>query len=201
MIKEDMDEQNARLSEVLCTEQYLGQQYKKSGKVNLNLGCGHRHLDYFINIDREPPNEPDVLCDLELGKLPFENNSIDNVIGIHSLEHIWNIIPLWREIYRVCKPKALCFFITPYFTSGDALCNPSHYRAFDETYWHYLNPRLYKVKGSAGYADHGIDFDFIVNQVWLIPYPKFLNDPELEFKKTHWLNVIREVHALLEVQK
>jgi SAM-dependent methyltransferase len=199
----DMDEQNAKLSEMMCTEQYLGKQYLNKGMVNVNLGCGHRHLDNFINVDREIPNEPDILCDLDKPdvRLPFPDNYVDNLVAIHFLEHVWNIMPLWREIYRICKPDSKCFFITPYWTCYDALCNPFHYRSFDEVYWHYLNPNLYKTKGSAGYADHGVDFNFKVSQIWLIPYPEFFSDPELDFKKRHQLNIIREIHALLEVKK
>jgi len=168
--------------------------------LKLNIGCGKNHLKDFINVDKFINNKPDVLCDLEFG-LPFKDNSIDEIFGIHIMEHISNLIILMRDIYRVCKNGAKCFFVTPYVTSYDAWESPFHVRTFNENTWHYFNPKLYEQPGHAGYADHGVDFNFQVIECFLIPYPEFLNDPELEFKKQHWNNIIREIQIRLEVVK
>ena len=166
----------------------------------INLGCGHNHLKGFFNIDKFMSNKPEVCCDLEHG-LPFKDNSIDEVFAIHVMEHISNLMGLMKDIHRVCKKKAKCFFVTPYTTSYDACESPFHVRVFNENTWHYFNTKLYQQPGHAGYADHGLDFDFQMTGCVLVPYPEFLNDPELDFKKKHWINVIRELQVKLEVIK
>ena len=166
----------------------------------INLGCGHNHLNGFLNIDKFMSNKPDVCCDLEHG-LPFKDNSIDEVFAIHVMEHISNLMNLMRDIYRVCKNGVKCFFVTPYKTSFEAMGNPHHLRVFDEWSWYYFTPELYDNPTTSGYAYMGLDFTFKIDKIELIPYPEFLNDKELDWKKNHWWNVIREVHGYLEVVK
>jgi SAM-dependent methyltransferase len=127
--------------------------------------------------------------------LPFPDNSIDFVQGSHILEHIKNIYGLMREIWRVCKPGARCLFITPYATSDDAFENLDHCRMFNENSWMYLD------KITNNHCAYAIDFDFKVVETILVPYPEFLNDPEIEFKRKHWRNVIAYMTCTLEVKK
>jgi predicted SAM-dependent methyltransferase len=46
----------------------------------LNLGCGKRKQDGFINIDNRAEFEPDLICDIING-LPFEDDSVDMVLA------------------------------------------------------------------------------------------------------------------------
>ena len=164
--------------------------------IKLNLGCGHNKKEGFINIDKMEENEPDLLFDLECKKpFPFPDNSIDYVYGSHVIEHIRDIFCLFRELYRICKPGAQLMFITPYATSDDAFESLDHCRMLNENSWMYLD----KITNDG--CAYAIDFDFKVVETVLVPYPEFLNDPEIEFKRKHWRNVIREMRCTLEVKK
>jgi len=74
----------------------------------LNLGCGDKILEGYVNVDVAPSRagrSPDVLCDLH--KLePFEADSCDEVMAIHVVEHFyrWEVIDVLREWLRVLKP-------------------------------------------------------------------------------------------------
>lgn len=75
--------------------------------MRLNVGCGKRHLEGYINIDFESnwsKKKPDVACDIR--KLPYEDESCDEVCAIHVFEHfyIWEAEEILKEWARVLKP-------------------------------------------------------------------------------------------------
>jgi ubiquinone/menaquinone biosynthesis C-methylase UbiE len=73
----------------------------------LNLGCGVKKLDGFLNIDKDSSVEPDKVLDLESGKLPYKENSVDHVVLNYVLEYIGDgFLKLLKEIYRVCESGA-----------------------------------------------------------------------------------------------
>lgn len=165
--------------------------------INLNLGCGFAHLEDFVNIDKFSENTPDLLFDLECNEiLPYDDNTVGFVYGSHIIEHIKNIDVLMYEIWRVCKNKARCVFITPYLTSDDAFESSGHVRFMNENSWMYFDKQ---VNSHIGY--HGVTYDFRVIETILVPFPEFIDDPKLEFKKKHWRNIIREMRCELEVVK
>jgi predicted SAM-dependent methyltransferase len=73
--------------------------------VKLNLGCGYRHIEGFINIDYRKECNPDILHDLT-EHFNFNDNSVDEIRAMDILEHIpiGKVAPLIEEIYRVLKP-------------------------------------------------------------------------------------------------
>lgn len=77
------------------------------GKVCLNLGAGDKLWDDAINVDM-PGNyagiKADVECDLH--KLPFDDESVDEVHAIHVLEHFYfpEVDEIFKEWKRVLKP-------------------------------------------------------------------------------------------------
>lgn len=165
--------------------------------IKLNLGCGYNHLKDFINIDKYPQNKPDLLFDLECHlPLPFDGNTVDEVFGSHIIEHIKNIDGLMFELWRVCQKGAKCLFITPYASSDDAFESSGHVRYLNENSWMYFDNQ---VNTHIGY--HGVEYNFKTLETILVPYEEFLHDPELDFKKKHFRNIIREMRVVLEVVK
>ena len=160
------------------------------GVLNVNVGCGFAPIDGFRNLKQEQ---------WWLGEYsaPFRTDSVDLVLASHVMEHVQDIIAAMREIHRVLRPGGHFIAITPYASSDDAFEDPTHVRSFTELSWHYFNSDLYAKSGHAGHYESRITYKFEVVQVALVPYPEFANDPELEFKKRHWRNVIRELHAVL----
>jgi len=66
--------------------------------MKLNLGCGKEILEGYNNYDRE--------IDLEK-KLPFEDNSVDEILCHHVLEHLINPEFTVSEFYRILKPNGV----------------------------------------------------------------------------------------------
>ena len=69
--------------------------------IRLNLGCGKRLIDGFIGVDLK---DADVEADIR--KLPYEDESVDEIMAIHVCEHFYvhEIAKVLREWYRVLKP-------------------------------------------------------------------------------------------------
>ena len=73
--------------------------------MKLHLGCGPKLWPGFINIDVAPG--ADLVCDIT--KLPYEDNSADEIHAIHVIEHLHpydlpNVLDKWVSIL---KPKGL----------------------------------------------------------------------------------------------
>lgn len=74
----------------------------------LNLGCGDKILPGYINVDvvaSRAGKTPDVLCDLH-HLSPFEDNTVDEVLSVHVVEHFWRweVLDILKEWVRVLKP-------------------------------------------------------------------------------------------------
>jgi len=163
----------------------------------LNIGCANNHEPGFINLDANPDTKPDVVHDLECPPLPFRDAQFDCVLGSHIFEHVSGFIPLMEDLHRIIKPGGFLIAVTPYGSCDGAWDNPHHVRGFGENTWYYFDQDLYRGDNAGNGATEGYKGNFKVEQLILVPLPEFANDPEIEFKKRHWRNVIQEVHAVL----
>ena len=86
--------------------------------MNLNLGCGNKILEGYTNVDKYDYYNCDVVHDLETFPYPFEDNSVDNILLCHVLEHIGQDPEIFNniltELYRICKPEASIDIIVPH---------------------------------------------------------------------------------------
>lgn len=98
----------------------------------LNIGGGYRRYPDFLNVDNDPLTTPDILCDMGKDKLPLEDNSVDEVMALHILEHIpgEQFFHLLKELYRVCVDSAIIHIEVPHYRHDDFFGDPSHVRPF-----------------------------------------------------------------------
>ncbi len=85
----------------------------------LNIGSGQRRFEGhgWVNIDcvSRSGQVPDIVCDVLKERLPFEDNSVDLVALVHTLEH-WELSSQDHaigDIYRVLKPGGSVIIIIP----------------------------------------------------------------------------------------
>ncbi len=173
------------------------------GKTCLNVGCAGNKIEGCDNLDLEPRVEPDIVA--RLGQpLPIADNTYDTIIASHVLEHVYpdDLWATFREFHRVLKPGGFLVAITPYGSSDDAWDNPHHKQLFTENTYLYVSSRLYEVEHAGHKAFEGETYaDWTIAEQRLIPYPEFLNDPELTFKARHFRNVIQELQVILQAHK
>lgn len=96
----------------------------------LNLGCGDKILDGYINVDvaeSRRGQKPDVLCDLHRLS-PFEDDSVDEILSVHVVEHFWRweVVDILKEWRRVLKPGGAMILECPNLLSAcqELLKNP-----------------------------------------------------------------------------
>ena len=84
--------------------------YKKYGKFLqgrvLDVGCGNAHLKEFVEseyVGIDITGKPEIVFDLEEGRLPFRANSFDCVVCTDVLEHLEKIHNLFFELTRVTR--------------------------------------------------------------------------------------------------
>ncbi|MEO1930181.1 MAG: methyltransferase domain-containing protein [Gammaproteobacteria bacterium] len=93
--------------------------------MKLNLGCGNKTKLGYLGVDSFSCGAVDVMADLT-SKLPFENNSIDEIWMDNVIEHIPDITKLMKEIHRISKADTLVTIITPHFASQASWRDPTH---------------------------------------------------------------------------
>ena len=87
--------------------------------MKLNLGCGYKHKEGFINIDCFKGCKPDIVLDFNKFPYPFKDNSIDYIYSFHCLEHLDpnKIMRILEELYRISKHHCIWEIHVPYYNS------------------------------------------------------------------------------------
>lgn len=100
--------------------------------MKLYLGCGKHRKRGFVNCDISKEVHPDKVLDITK-RLPFKNNSVEEIIMEHVLEHTQKPIEVLKEFYRVCKNGAVIRIQVPYFSSESAFSMLDHYSFYTFT--------------------------------------------------------------------
>lgn len=111
--------------------------------MKLHIGCGNDYKEGFINCDWTDKIKVDKIVDLEKPLIMFKDNSIDEVIGNHILEHIKNFPELMHELHRICGPGAILKFKTPFYSSWGQFNDPTHVRFFTPYTFDYFKQGNY----------------------------------------------------------
>lgn len=165
--------------------------------MKINVGCGNNIIKGYINIDYKEHTGVDLINNLEEAKLPFNNDSIEEIYGSHVLEHIKNILPLMEEFHRIIKPNGIAIFRVPYGSSDDAYEDPTHVRNYFINSWgFYSQPFFWK-------ADYGYKGDWVTEEIILVMNSKLsnLSKEELWSLINHQRNVVKEMVAILKPVK
>src|ERR1051325_5898267 len=100
--------------------------------MKLNLGCGSKALEGFVNVDKYRTDATDLVLDLETTPWPWPSDCAEEVRFIHSLEHMGHdtevCLGIMRELYRVCADGAKIVIHAPHPRCDDYLGDPTHVR-------------------------------------------------------------------------
>jgi SAM-dependent methyltransferase len=123
----------------------------------LNLGCGTDIREGFVNLDAAALPGVDVVHDLDVLPLPFEDGAFREIVCQDVLEHV-DLVGVLRECHRILAPGGAVHVRSPHFTSAAAHVDPTHRRAFSvET--------LDFFAASGRFPERGYYFDFAFSQV------------------------------------
>lgn len=163
----------------------------------LNVGCGRNIIKGWLNLDMTMLAGVDIIADLDAcaeTPLPIEDNTIDEFLLSHIIEHIKSPLPLMQELWRIAKPSAKLVVRVPHGASDDAWEDPTHLRAyFAGSFGYFSQPYYWR-------ADYGYRGDWRCNAVTFV-VPKQLviglQPAEILHKINTQRNVVLEMIAEL----
>ena len=163
----------------------VGHKQHQKSMAKLNLGCGNILLPGYINVDKY--GSPDILKDLEELPWGWDDNSIEEILMIHVLEHLGQstdiYFGIWKELYRICKNNALITIRVPHHRHEFFYDDPTHVRAVTPLSLKLFSKKNNKrwIKAGAANSPLGIhlniDFELIKTEItpsqdWFILHPE-----------------------------
>jgi methyltransferase family protein len=183
--------------------------------VKLNLGSGLRKLDGYVNVDKY--GDADVLHDLERFPWPWQDSSVDEVMLVHTLEHLGRepdvFIGVVKELYRVCKPGAIVKIHVPHPRHDSFIADPTHVRPITADVMRLFDREQCEAWRRENRSNtplalyHGVDFRITSHEQ--VPDEPFatlvkqgkMSQNELAIAARSQNNVIAEIRLTLEVRK
>ena len=179
--------------------------------MKINLGSGIKRYDGFLNVDSDPSVNPDFVVDIENEKLPFLDNSVDEIKAYHIFEHIGaNFFKFLQELYRVCKHGAIIDVHVPHHRHDYFVGDPSHVRPITIEMMNRFSKRYNDTEknstGSTLFAYmYNVDFEIVHVEYHLEPYFKQMiqgkTNEEVDWMARLYNNVIQEIHFKMMVKK
>ena len=105
--------------------------------MKLHLGCGMDKKKGYLNCDISKMVKPDKVVDCE-EPLQFYDNSMNEIILNHVLEHINNFVPLMHELHRISKNNSILKIKTPFYSAWGQFNDPTHVRFFTPFTFNYF---------------------------------------------------------------
>lgn len=178
-----------------------------SGLDKLNLGCGKRKRQGFINVDSNPDCSPDVLLDLDKGLSAFADNSVGEIWVEHVLEHVNDLMHLLEEMYRVSAPGAVWNVFVPHYSYG--FVHPFHRRGFSvKTFDWFFAPSGAERYGHLDLTVCSVRLNYMRNcskrgrlLVQPINWLANLHQRFCERIWCYWVGGFEEVHYTIQVNK
>ncbi len=186
-------------------------------EMKLNLGCGNKIYDGYVNVDKFDVYDVDIMHDLEKFPYPFNDNSVDEILLSHVLEHIGQapdlFIKILKEFYRICKNKALINIAVPHPRHDDFISDPTHVRPitvlglslFDKSQneeWEKMGAAntplalIHKVN----FKIEGINYQ-VEKDVMSKLEAGDIDKSKLDYMMKHYYNVIKEINIKWRVIK
>lgn len=139
-------------------------------KKELLIGCGSMRdkrmtcdgtetFDNLTTLDYNPDHKPDHVWDLNIGALPFTDNSFDEIHAYEVLEHTGSqgdykfFFKQFAEFWRVLKPEGHFLATCPSRHSVWAYGDPSHTRVLQKEQLIFLDQDAYSQVGKTSMSD------------------------------------------------
>lgn len=92
----------------------------------LDIGCGANKVAGAVGMDVNPRTAADVIHDLDDLPYPFADDSFDEVIGRHVIEHVQNPMAVMAELHRITRAGGTVKLLAPHWTNPDFATDLTH---------------------------------------------------------------------------
>jgi len=183
--------------------------------LKLNLGCGQQPLEGYLNVDKF--GSPDLVCDLEAFPWPWQDDSVDEVVMSHVLEHLGQspaaFVGVMQELHRICRPGARIRIRVPHPRHDFFLTDPTHVRPILPATFALFSKRENLAWARSGATNtplalhHDVDFELEEHNLLLDePYRSQLREGRITQAEAQALvekynNVASEIRIVLRVVK
>jgi SAM-dependent methyltransferase len=181
--------------------------------MRLNLGCGNKHMDGWVNVDKFATPAVDQVLDLEKFPWPWADDSVDEVLLFHVLEHLGaqtdTYLGIFKELYRVCRDGATILIAVPHPRHDSFISDPTHVRPITpegiNLFSQAANREWIAAKAANTPLGIYIGVDFLIESVnWKVEPAwkdrfdrKEITERELEHAVRTYNNVVKAIEMIL----
>jgi SAM-dependent methyltransferase len=135
--------------------------------TSLNLGCGRKRKEGWLNVDVAEGAEADLRFDLDARPWPLPRDHFETIQAMDVIEHVESVLSAMEEIHAVARDGARVLFTVPHFSSPNAFTDPTHRHFFGVGSFDYFS------------AGHELDFyskaRFRIESCRIFFHPTLLN--------------------------
>jgi SAM-dependent methyltransferase len=161
----------------------------------LDVACGQNKTPEFFGVDIAAEEGVDLVHDLENFPWPIPDNSVDEIVCNHYIEHTKDLIKFMNEIYRIMKPGAKALFRAPYYNSMRAWQDPTHTRAISEATFLYYN-KDWRTQNKLDHYPINCDFDYNFGYDFTPDWAMRAEEARA-FAVRHYTNVVSDIQVIL----
>jgi len=173
----------------IISDKYL----KKYGKIIVDLGCGSGNKPETIGIDVLQLSGVDYVANMEEGLSFIQDNSVDEYITSHFLEHVANFEHLMAELFRTLKPGGTIKIIVPHFSNPYYYSDYTHKRFFGLYTFDYFSDGKNSLRRKTPKYNTSFQFSIVSRKlVFKSPNFQFLN----LIKKHFWTRLFNSTKFL-----
>src|SRR5690242_6946353 len=170
-------------------------------EMKLHIACGTKKMDGWLNVDIAEAVQPDMVMDVLKFPWPFDDNSVDEILANHFVEHIGDeFCDFFNECYRVLRHGGTMQINGPYWSSIRCWQDPTHRRALSERLYMYLDPMVRKQWGVAHYP---LTCNFQIDAITYLMDDEYEGKPreQCEWARKHLLNSVADINATIRAVK
>lgn len=143
--------------------------------ININVGSGKDKREGYVNLDSSGEANPDVVCDIESGALPFKDGEAKEIIAYNVLEQVSSprkFVGVMNELWRVCNVLGRLMIRVPNAENKYAFQDPMDVMRFTDESFTYMQ------KGNPRYEEYGRVYGF---KPWKVERVHCRNENLMEF--------------------
>lgn len=150
----------------------------------LNLGSGADIRKGYVNLDIVKLPGVDIVHDIDKFPYPFPDNSFEEIIANHIIEHVEDVPRVLEDLWRISKPNAVIKITTPHHASGNSYGDVTHKHYFNFTAFEHLSNKKINVISNEAVKVSKFNLSLKKGKITLVRF-KFLEPLINKYKKLY----------------